>query len=124
MGKLFERTEINGLVLENRFVRSATFEGMADDKGAVTRKLIDTMVDLAKGKVGLIITGHTYIRTEGQAGPRQIGIYDDAFIEGLKEMTAAVHNEGGKIVVQLSHAGKFAAKQLTGQEPWVVSKDE
>jgi 2,4-dienoyl-CoA reductase-like NADH-dependent reductase (Old Yellow Enzyme family) len=124
VGKLFEQTEINGLILENRFVRSATSEGMADDKGAVTQKLIETMIALAKGKVGLIITGHTFVLTEGQASPRQMGIYDDALIDGLRELTAVVHNEGGKILVQLSHAGKFAAKQLTGQEPWVVSKDE
>lgn len=124
MNKMFERTEINGMLLANRFVRSATWEGMASNDGAVTPKLIATMVDLAKGGVGLIISSHAYVRPEGQAGPWQLGVYKDELIPGLKEMTAAVHDSGGKIVMQLSHAGKFAPKKLIGQAPLVVSDYE
>jgi len=51
--------------LRNRFVRSATWEGMASPEGAVTPKLINTMTALAKGGVGLIISSHAYIRREG-----------------------------------------------------------
>ncbi len=40
MMDLFETTEINGMKLPNRFVRSATWEGMAADDGAVTPGLI------------------------------------------------------------------------------------
>ena len=36
MSKLFESSEINGMKLSNRFVRSATWEGMAADDGACT----------------------------------------------------------------------------------------
>jgi 2,4-dienoyl-CoA reductase-like NADH-dependent reductase (Old Yellow Enzyme family) len=122
MSKMFERTAINGMELENRFVRSATWEGMADKDGAVTPKLIATMVDLARGGIGLIISGHAYVSPAGKAGPGQLGIYKDELIPGLKEMTAAVHNSGGKIVIQLSHAGEFAREKLTGQAPLVVSE--
>ena len=121
MSVLFETTEINGMKLTNRFVRSATWEGMAADDGAVTPKLIQTMVDLAEGGVGLIISGHAYISPEGQAGPWQMGIYKDELIDGLKNITDAVHNAGGKIVAQLAHAGHFAIKALTKQPPHVVS---
>jgi len=38
MFKLFESTEINGMKLPNRFVRSATWEGMTIDKGACTQE--------------------------------------------------------------------------------------
>jgi 2,4-dienoyl-CoA reductase-like NADH-dependent reductase (Old Yellow Enzyme family) len=121
---LFERTVINGMELSNRFVRSATWEGMATEDGAVTPKLIDTLVALAKGGVGMIITGHTYVVPEGQAGPWQLGIYKDELVSGLKEMTATVHENGGKIVLQLAHAGHFAFKQATGTAPMVVSDFE
>ena len=57
MSIMFEPSEINGLKLENRFVRSATWEGMATEDGAATSKLIDLMADLARGGVGLIISG-------------------------------------------------------------------
>ena len=58
MSSLFESTEINGMRLANRFVRSATWEGMAAEDGAVTPKLTQTLLTLAEGGVGLIITGH------------------------------------------------------------------
>ena len=124
MSILFETTEINGMKLANRFVRSATWEGMASDDGAVTPKLRQTMVDLAKGGVGLIISGHAYVSPEGQAGPWQLGIYKDELVDGLKDMCDAVHAAGGKIVTQLAHAGHFAVKEITGQPPHVASNFE
>jgi len=124
MSKLFESSEINGMKLANRFVRSATWEGMASPEGAVTTKLIETMRTLAKGGVGLIISSHAYIRQDGQASPWQIGVYKDELIPELREMAAAVHEAGGRIVMQLAHAGHFAAEKLTGQTPLVVSNYE
>ncbi len=117
MSKLFEATEINGMKLSNRFVRSATWEGMAAEGGAVTPKLMDTIAALAKGGVGLIMTSHAYVRPEGQAGPWQLGIYKDELIEGLREMWLAVHEHSGRIVLQLSHAGFLAAQKLSGMIP-------
>ncbi len=75
MSILFESGKINGMKLSNRFVRSATWEGMAADDGGCTPKLIDLMANLAKGGVGLIISGHAYVQKEGQAAPGQLGIY-------------------------------------------------
>ncbi|MDP2644536.1 MAG: NADH:flavin oxidoreductase [Desulfobacterales bacterium] len=105
MATLFERTSIGTLTLENRFVRSATWEGMAKPDGACSKKLIDLMVQLALGGVGLIISGHAYVSREGQASPWQLGVYTDELIPGLTQMTRAVHDSGGKIVMQLAHAG-------------------
>ena len=124
MSKLFETSEINGMKLANRFVRSATWEGMAADDGACTPKLIDLMAGLAKGGVGLIISSHAYVSPEGQAGPWQVGVYDDKLIPGLEAMATAVHENGGKIVMQLAHAGYFANPKLTGQTPMAPSNAE
>lgn len=117
----FETTTINTMTLANRFFRSATWEGMAADDGSVTPRLIKTMEDLALGGVGLIITGHANVVVQGQAGPWQLGIYSDDHIDGLKTMTDAVHRAGGKIVVQLAHAGNFAAEKLSNMAPCVPS---
>ena len=117
MSKLFESSEINGMQLANRFVRSATWEGMAADDGAATPKLIGLMADLAGGGVGLIISGHTYVSPEGQAGPWQLGVYKDELLTGLSEMAKTVHDNGGKIVMQLAHSGLTASPDLTGQDP-------
>ena len=117
MSKLFEHTEINGMTLKNRFVRSATWEGMATDDGACTPKLVDTISHLAGGGIGLIITGHAYVKKQGQAGEWQLGIYEDRLIPGLRGMTDAVHKRGGIIIAQLAHSGLFADPSLTGYPP-------
>jgi len=116
VSKLFEKTRIKGLTLPNRFIRSATWEGMAAEEGSCTRRLMDTMVQLAQGGVGLIMTGHAYVTTEGQASLRQLGVYSDDLVPGLAQMTAAVHAAGGKIVLQLAHAGCQADEELTGRQ--------
>jgi len=54
MFDLFATTTIKSMTLANRFVRSATWEGMAAADGSVTPQLTQTMVDLAYGGVGLI----------------------------------------------------------------------
>ena len=124
MSKLFEPSEINGMKLENRFVRSATWEGMAAEDGSCTPKLINLMADLARGGVGLIISSHTYVQKNGQAGNGQLGIHNDDLIPGLQKMTAAVHTQRGKIICQLAHAGFFANAKLTGLTPIAPSNVE
>jgi 2,4-dienoyl-CoA reductase-like NADH-dependent reductase (Old Yellow Enzyme family) len=117
MSRLFEPTSINGMAMANRFVRSATYEGMAGDDGSCTQELIDYMARLAKGGVGLIITGDAYVSLDGQALPRQMGAYSEDLLPGLLEMTRAVHGEGGKIAIQLCHAGWQASPKLMGATP-------
>ena len=110
MDALFEKSSINGMVLSNRFVRSATWAGMATDEGACTPQLIHLLSDLAAGEVGLIITGHAYVRQDGQHSPWQLGIHRDAVIPGLRDLTHAVHEHGSKIVVQLGYGGAYLSK--------------
>jgi 2,4-dienoyl-CoA reductase-like NADH-dependent reductase (Old Yellow Enzyme family) len=117
MSRLFEPTSIKNVVLTNRFIRSATWEGLASDDGSPTPMLIGMSARLAQGGVGLIITGHAYVSREGQAGPWQLGVYSDGCIPGLAEMTRTIHAIGGKVAMQLAHAGSRADSRLSGLEP-------
>jgi 2,4-dienoyl-CoA reductase-like NADH-dependent reductase (Old Yellow Enzyme family) len=117
MAILFEPSQIKDLKLSNRFIRSATWEGLAATDGTCTPDLVDLIVELASGKVGLIITGHAYVSPDGQATPRQLGVHHDALIEGLGEMSEAVHREGGRIIMQLAHGGLRADPKLSGTTP-------
>ncbi|MCJ7593912.1 MAG: NADH:flavin oxidoreductase [Desulfobacterales bacterium] len=110
MTDLFEPTVLNGMTLANRFVRSATWEGLATAEGFATEGLARLLVDLARGNVGLIITGHAYVSPEGQAAPGQLGITTDGHVPSLKEMVGKIHEAGGKIAVQVSHGGRYALK--------------
>ena len=117
MPDLFELTKIKELELANRFIRSATWEGMAAEDGECRPPLIDLMTRLAEGQVGLIITGYAYIRRDGQNALGQLGIHKDEIIQGLKKLTEAVHEKGGKIITQIAHAGFFASPKITKQVP-------
>jgi len=105
MKELFEESLIGKMRLRNRFIRSSTWEGMAGEDGEATDGLVEFYGRLARGGVGLILTGHAYVTKRGKANSRQLGIYDDCLIPSLKRLTDAVHSEGGKIAVQLGHAG-------------------
>ena len=117
MPKLFEHNQIKDLKLANRFIRSATWEGLADENGDCTPELVDRMVELARSGVGLIMTGHTYVDPAGQATPWQLGVDKDESIDGLRQMTEAVHRESGRIIMQLAHGGLNAEPQLTHTRP-------
>ena len=117
MVRLFESTAIGVLTLKNRIVRSATHEGLADDRGYVTVELEEIMNRLARGGVGLIISGHAYVSSEGQASPRQLGIDRDECIPGLVRLSDFVHREGGRVILQLAHAGSAAREKITGCLP-------
>jgi 2,4-dienoyl-CoA reductase-like NADH-dependent reductase (Old Yellow Enzyme family) len=93
--------------LRNRFVRSATYDGCADD-GYVTDKQMGLYTTLSEGGVGLIITGITYVHQSGQISKFQNSISGDGFISGFKRLTSAVHDRGAKVAVQLFHAGREA----------------
>ena len=121
MSNLFESAHINTMSLANRFVRSATWEGLATVDGAVTPELVEAIGALARGGVGLIISSHAYVRPDGQAGPRQLGAYKDELVPGLRRMATAARENGAKMVLQLAHAGCFAAEELTGTTPLAVS---
>jgi 2,4-dienoyl-CoA reductase-like NADH-dependent reductase (Old Yellow Enzyme family) len=110
MKELFEPTVLNGMTLSNRFVRSATWEGLASPEGYGTEDLAKLWVGLAQGSVGLIITGHAYVSPEGIAAPRQLGLYSDELTRSLAEMVLRVHDAGGRIAVQISHGGRYALK--------------
>jgi|SRR5271157_131996 len=110
MAELFEPTVLNGMTLANRFVRSATWEGLATPEGYATEALTKLLVDLARGKVGLIITSHACVTREGIAAPGQLGIYTDDHVPHLKKMADKIHAAGGKIALQVSHGGRYALK--------------
>ncbi len=97
--------KIGSLVLKNRLVRAATSETMATDDGDATDELVALYSDLAHGGAGLIITGHIYVEPAGQYEPRQLGLDHDCRIGPLTRVTTAVHQRGGIIFAELSHAG-------------------
>ncbi len=121
MGILFEKFTINGMVLRNRLIRSATWEGMCEPDGRPTQRLIDCYRTLAEGGVGLIITGYTFVSREGKQLPGTMGIHVDDFAEEMRTLTKAVHEAGGKVCIQLVHVGGQTDSKNAGQRPLAPS---
>ena len=121
MNTLFDQTTIKGMTLQNRLARSATWEGMCAADGRPLPKLISFYRDLAHGGVGLIITGYTFVSPEGKQLPGKMGIHTDDFADVMKAMTRAVHEERGKICVQLVHAGGQTDAGNAGRQPLAPS---
>ena len=116
MSKLFESTSLKSMALKNRFVRSATWEGMAAEDGSSTPQLKDLIVQLAQGDIGLIISSYAYVLPEGKTRIGQLGIYKDEQIEGLREITEDIHRYGSRIVAQIVHCGVFSDAEFTGRK--------
>jgi 2,4-dienoyl-CoA reductase-like NADH-dependent reductase (Old Yellow Enzyme family) len=117
MASLFTPLKIGSVIIKNRFVHSATYEAMASEAGEITDKLVKRYQVLAKGEVGLIIPGHMFVHPYGRAGQFQAGIHTDKMIPGLKRLVDVVNEEGSKVFLQISHAGRQTKKSLIGRRP-------
>jgi len=121
---LFKPIKIDGMVLKNRFVRTATAERMASQDGGFTQEMVNLYKRLARGGVGLIITGHSYIHPLGKADRRMTGIHKDGLIPALKKLVKEVHKFKTKIVMQINHCGGMRDKDVGDETPIGPSKIE
>ena len=103
-----EPKEIGKVLIKNRFVRSATYSRMAKENGDISNELLEMYKTLAKGGVGLIITGYAYVQKSGIAFPGQLGADRDSLIPSLKKIAKTIHNNGDgcKVFLQLAHCGR------------------
>ncbi len=117
---IFQPYRIGKLELRNRFVRSATWDATANEDGTVSDDSLAIFRKLARGNIGLIVTGFAYVSASGQAAKGQYGIHNDDMIQGLKKLTDSVHKYGGKVAVQIHHGGINALNSI--QPALVVSE--
>lgn len=115
MSILFEPLRIGRMEIANRFVRSATYYGLADGDGRVGDESVELMRTLARGAVGLIFTGYAFVARSGRCFADMNGIDREDQIPGYLRMTGAVHAEGGRIAMQIAHGGS-AANQLQRED--------
>jgi len=111
MQTLFDPVKIANIEIPNRFVRSATYDAGANDN-FVSDWQTDLYSRLAKGGIGLIISGTFQVIDWGGMPPMMNLITDDKFVPGLKKLADAVHGHGSKLAVQLFHSGREAWRLL------------
>ena len=105
---LFSPIQIRGMELKNRVVFPAMGTKMPGNDKYVTQQLIDYHVARTLGGNGLNFT--EVCGVHGPSTPKGfLGIYDDKYNPGLKQLTDAIHDAGGKAGVQLWQGGFAAA---------------
>jgi 2,4-dienoyl-CoA reductase-like NADH-dependent reductase (Old Yellow Enzyme family) len=113
---LAEPIKIGQLELENRIVKASMVENMASEQGEVTDRLIQFYQRQAGGGAGLLITGGSYVQKSGRSVRYLIGSHDDALIPGLKRLSDAVHQGGGRIALQIYHCGRQTQPEMVDDD--------
>ena len=106
MSKLFEPYQLQSLTLKNRIVMAPMCMYSAEDDGFVTPFHTVHYASRAAGQVGLIILEATGVLPEGRISNKDLGIWDDAHIEGLAKVVGNIKSYGTKAGIQLAHAGR------------------
>jgi 2,4-dienoyl-CoA reductase-like NADH-dependent reductase (Old Yellow Enzyme family) len=103
----FAPAALGRLTLRNRFIKAATFEGMAE-RGLVSDRLIGFHRVMAAGGLGMTTLAYVAVSEDGQGAPAEIVVRPEA-VPGLRKLADAVHAEGAAISAQIGHAGPVAA---------------
>ena len=107
---LFSPTKLGALELANRIVMAPMTRNRAEPDGTPT----DLMAEHygARAQAGLIVAEGAWPEVDGQAYCRQPGIATPAHIQGWRRVTDAVHQRGGRIVLQIMHSGRIGSRHI------------
>lgn len=113
---MFTPLKLKRITLQNRIIRAATYENMADSEGIPTLKFAELYKKLAAGGTSNIITGFNYISREGRAmQPYQAGIDDSRKVVGWQKVIEQVKSEfpHTKLFIQIAHTGRQTLRRVT-----------
>lgn len=113
---IFQPIHINSLTMPNRIMMGSMHIGLEGEEDGLN-KIIAFYKRRAEENVGLIVTGGAAVSPEGSGGSHFMSIYHDSDINHWRSLTSAIHDVGGRIALQLFHAGRYAYKDLTGLDP-------
>lgn len=106
MSQLFDPVRVGRHTLQNRLVMAPMTRSRAQFDG--TPGELAARYYAQRAGVGLIVTEGTQPSDDGQGYLSTPGIYTDAHVAGWKRTTDAVHAKGGRIFIQLMHAGRMS----------------
>lgn len=113
---LFNPLAMGAIESANRIFMAPLTRGRATLPGCVPNAMMATYYR-QRASAGLIISEATGISVEGSGWPAAPGIWSEAQVEGWKPVTQAVHEEGGKVVLQLWHMGRLVHSDFLDGAP-------
>jgi 2,4-dienoyl-CoA reductase-like NADH-dependent reductase (Old Yellow Enzyme family) len=114
---LFDPIEIGGVRLRNRTLLPSMTTRLADDAGHVTEATLAYYRARADGGVGLVTVEMASPEIAGKHRFRELGIYDDMFLPGLRRLVDTLHEAGARASIQLGHGGSRARSVVSGTTP-------
>ncbi|TYZ60363.1 hypothetical protein PybrP1_001335 [[Pythium] brassicae (nom. inval.)] len=102
---LLQPLDLGFTQLKNRVLMGSMHTGLEEGK-SLTR-LAAFFAERAKGDVGLIVTGGIAPNRAGRVSPLAAKLTTRGEIDAHKEVTAAVHENGGKVAMQILHSGRY-----------------
>ncbi|OPX05696.1 NADPH-dependent 2,4-dienoyl-CoA reductase [Mycobacterium sp. AT1] len=109
---LLSPLDLGFTTLRNRVVMGSMHTGL-EDRARDTDRLAAYFAERARGGVGLIITGGYAPNRTGWLLPFAAEMLSSSDARRHRRITAAVHDEGGKILLQILHAGRYAYHPLS-----------
>ena len=85
--------------------------------GVMDQRYIDFLSARADADIAWVTTGGVAVRGDGLSTRDQLRLDDDRQLDGFRHLAAAVHDRGGRLVIQLTHAGRQTLASLLGQDP-------
>ena len=101
--------------LANRIAMAPMTRSRTSQPGDVPNEMMATYYR-QRATAGLIITEGAPISALGRGYSMTPGIYTQAHIDGWKKTTQAVHEQGGKIFIQLWHVGRRSHESIAGEQ--------
>jgi 2,4-dienoyl-CoA reductase-like NADH-dependent reductase (Old Yellow Enzyme family) len=116
MSSLFTKGNIGTLELKNRMIRTASHEGLADERGRPSEAQFQFYKKFIEGGIGLVITGYAGIMQAGKSALYHMTMIDsDDLIPAHRDLVDRIHGIGGKIVLQIAHCGRQTWSSETGE---------
>lgn len=112
---LFKPLTLGKIAAKNRIFMAPLTRGRATLPGSVPNAMMATYYR-QRASAGLIISEATGISVEGLGWPAAPGVWSDEQVEGWQQVTKAVHEEGGQIVLQMWHMGRIVHPVFLGGE--------
>lgn len=124
MSFIFEPYTHKDVTLSNRIVMSPMCMFSASQEGEVNDWHIVHYGTRAVGGVGMIMLEATAVESRGRISNRDLGIWSDHHVEGLKKIVDFAHDQGVKMGIQLAHAGRKAVLDEPIIAPSAIPFDE
>ncbi|MEV4241201.1 MULTISPECIES: alkene reductase [unclassified Nocardia] len=112
---LFDAYDLAGLRLPNRIAMAPMSRVRSDVEGLATPSMAAYYAQRATA--GLLISEGIQPSLLGQSNPLTPGLYTDAQVASWKQVTAAVHANGGRLFGQIMHGGRISHPDTTGLQP-------